>query len=177
MNKPDIKKLKYPLWLQIVFYALTVVGPIILIAIEGFQSPHSGFRFTFGVISALLLTWTFLKKFIIVKVIKKYTDKKSTLEHEYEVEIGTAEKVKYLWFTNEIWLNMFEAIEVILLGSFICILAYGIQSGLYTVKAITLIIALFYLIAYVTKFMYIYVTRDEEYGTKDNTKENTEEHS
>lgn len=173
MKKPDIKKLKYPLWLQIVFYVLTVVSPLILIAVEGFKSPHAAFRFTFGVIAGLLLTWTFLKKFIIVKYVKKLTDKKSTLEHEYEVEVGNLNKVKYLWYQNELFLNLFEAINVTLIGSLIAIVAYGIQAGSYKVKAITLIIALLYTLAYITKFIYIIVTRDKEYkDAEDNTTEN-----
>jgi len=173
MNKPDIKKLKYPLWLQIVFYVLTVVGPLVLIAVEGFKSPQAAFRFTFGVIAGLLLTWTFLKKFIIVKFVKKFTDKKSTLEHEYEVEIGTPEKVKYLWYENELLLNLFEAINVTLFGSLICVIAYGVQSGSYKVKAITIIIAMLYVIAYIIKFVYIFVMRNKDYNTEEEAQENS----
>ena len=175
MKKPDIKKLKYPLWLQIIFYVLTVVGPLTLIAVEGFKSPQVAFRFTFGVIATMLLTWTFLKKFILVKYIKKLTDKKSTLEHEFEVEVGNPDKVKYLWYQNELYLSLFEALNVALIGSLIAVIAYGIQSGSYKVKAITLIIAILYVLAYIAKMLYIFATRDEEY--KEETEENTEEHS
>ena len=67
----QVKKLKYPLWLDIIFTVLTVAAPIILIVVQGLTSPSHVFRFSFTVICSLLLAWIFIKKFVV----KPYEEK------------------------------------------------------------------------------------------------------
>ena len=74
MAKPKIKTLKYPLWFNITFYILTIILPIVLVMIEGYKSPSQTFRWTFGIITGLIIIYTFVKKFIL-----KYLEKVKSL--------------------------------------------------------------------------------------------------
>ena len=163
MAKPKIKKLKYPLWFNITFYILTIILPIVLVMIEGYKSPSKTFRWTFGIITGLIIIYTFVKKFILKGKIKNLQDKKVKLEHEYEIELGNLDKVQYLWYTNEQFLSVINALEVLLYGGLLGILAYGAAEGLFTIKALTCMVALCYIIAYIIKFTYITILKEKQY--------------
>lgn len=173
MTKPKINKLKYPLWFNITFYILTIILPIVLVMIEGYKSPSKVFRWTFGIITGLIIVYSFLKKFIFKGKIKELEDKKVTLEHEYEIELGNTEKVEYLWYSNEQILSIMKAVEVFLYGSLLAVFAYGAANGLYTIKALTCMVAICYLSAFILKYVYITTLKEKKYKeeVKDNGKE------
>lgn len=169
MNNPNIKKLKYPLWFTIIFYLLTVLFPIVAILVDGFRSPDRTFRITFSVIAGLIIIWTFVNKFIISTYKKKLTDEKSKLEHEYEVEVGNPEKVKWLWFENEQRLSIFAAIQSALLGALFIVLAIGAANGCMTIKGLSAFVMICYIAAYVMKFITITVLKGKENDDTENT--------
>lgn len=163
MKKPDIKKLKYPLWFNITFYVLTVILPLVLVMVQGYKSPSKYFRWTFGIITGLIIVWSFLKKFILNGKLKLLKDKKATLEHEYEIELGNIDKVKYLWYTNEELLTILTCFETAIFGGLIALIAYGAATGLFAIKAITCGIAICYVVAYIVKFIVIATLKNKEY--------------
>lgn len=167
MKKPNIKKLKYPLWFTIVFYILTAVIPLIFIIVQGFNSPSTAFKFSFTVICSVLLLWIFARKFLLNSIEQKLQNKQVALEHDYEIEAGNSEKAKWLWYNNELWLSIINATQVVLVGGLILLLAIGIETAAITVKGLSFLIAILYLIAYVIKFIVILKLR----GTED-TEEN-----
>lgn len=163
MKKPDIKKLKYPLWFNIIFYILTIAVPLVLTAVQGFRSTNQTFRITFGLVSSALIAWSFIRKFIVQNKEKNLLDEKTKLEHEYKIGIGDVDKIKYLWFSNEIWLTIVNVIETLLKGLLIFVLAEGIAKGLMKIEGLAIFVMLCYFIAFIFKFTYIVLNRNKEY--------------
>ena len=75
-EKPNIKKLQYPLWFNITFYCLTILVPIVSIMTQGFQSHNTMFKISFGLVASSLLLWSFIHKFIISNIIATINIKK-----------------------------------------------------------------------------------------------------
>ena len=162
MKKPNIKKLKYPLWFNIVFSILTVAIPLIFIVVQGFNSPSTTFKVSFTMICAILLLWIFVRKFIIHKYEEKRQNRTACLEHDYEIEVGNPQKAKWLWYSNEIVLSIINAVQVLLMGGLILLMAVGIESAAIKVKGLSFLIALLYLIAYTMKFIVLLKLRGDE---------------
>ena len=176
MKEPN--KLKYPLWFHIVFYILTVVAPIVLSLVQGFRSPSTPFKVSFGVICALIIGWMYVRRFVLRNVEKRIVDEKALLEHDYSIESGSPEKIKYLWYTNELKLNIINVIQIVLIGLLIGLIAVGIQTACIKIKATLSMVALCYIIAYGIKFIYIIVSRDNKVkGDDTNGTERTGEES
>lgn len=166
----QVKKLKYPLWLDIIFTILAVAAPIILIIVQGLTSRSHAFRFSFTVVCSLLLAWIFIKKFIIKPKEDKLIKEKVNLEHDYSIDVGDPKKCKYLWLSNELWLMLFNGIQTALVGLTIMLLAVGIQNMNIKVKGSSFLIIIFYLLAFGMKAIYLVAKREaleENEETKD----------
>lgn len=162
MKKPNIKKLKYPLWFNIVFLLLTVVIPVIFIIVQGFNSPSTIFKVTFTMLCAILLLWIFARKFIINKYEEKLQNRKSSLEHDYEIEVGNPQKAKWLWYSNELILTIVNTVQVLLIGSLIILIAIGIENAAIKVKGLSYLICILYILAYSMKFILLLKLRGNE---------------
>ena len=171
MKKPDIKRLKYPLWFHIIFYCLTVVVPLILIMVEGFCAKTSTFRWTFGVLSLILVAWLAIYNWLLQGLQKKVADRKSKLEHDYEIDVGNPEKIKYIWFSNELKLAIIQAANVFVWGAFFAVVLTGIAEGVMAIRGAVLTICIIYVIAYIFKFCTILYLRGEEKGDLDDGEE------
>lgn len=158
----NIKKLKYPLWFNIVFYALTLLVPTVGVAIQGFKSASPTFRLTFGLFVGLIILWIFVKIFIINKLEKRINDRKLQLEHDYEIESGNGDKIESIWLDNELILAIFNALEVVLIGGLIILLAIGVEKAMLKIEGLCYLIALCYIVAYVLKFSYILFVRNKK---------------
>ena len=161
-----IKTLKYPKWYHIVHFILTILIPIILIMIEGFNAPQSFvgtiFKITFTSLSILVMTWFFVKKLIINKIETKLIAKQAALEHDYSIDVGNPDKIKYLWYKNEIKLTLFNFVSVLLNGGLMVVILLGVSSTLLTIKSAVLLITILYIIAYTIKFMILIVKQKVE---------------
>lgn len=175
-KKPNIKKLVYPKWLSIVFYVLTIIGPLVTIMIQGFMSPSKPFRITFGLLAGILVAWTFVDKFILKKFKAKIDVEKVQLEHDYSIEVGNPKKCEYLWYTNELWIVLFNFTSVALLGTFILLLIYGAQTACIKLTGTSTIIVILFAAAYATKFIYLFTKKDklEEHEEVENTETNND---
>ena len=75
MSKPNIKKLKYPLWYNIVFAILTVAIPLGLFVYECLSAAHTHagvvFKVTFVGLTLAIIAWLFLNHFVIKKFKEK----------------------------------------------------------------------------------------------------------
>lgn len=158
-RKPEIKRLKYPLWSHIVFFALTVIVPLVFVMVEGYQSPRTAFKWTFGVISGLVIVWSFLHKFILCKWEDSWRDRQAKLEHDYEIDVGNADKIKWLWFNNEMKLNAIIAVKIVLWGSLLAIVLNEIAEGFMKIRGALIAIAICYVVAYVIKFLVITIKK------------------
>ena len=171
MKKPNIKKLKYPLWFQITFLSLTVATPLITLIVQGLRSPSKIFRISFTFVCIALVAWIFIYKFIIKGIEDRLQKSKTALEHDYEIEVGNAEKCKWLWFSNELILAIIQAIHVALIGLLILLIAIGIQEAVLKIKGAAYFITLLYLVAYILKFVLILSLRGKEQEVTDETRE------
>lgn len=167
MKKPNIKKLKYPAWFNVLFLGLTVVIPLIFVVVQGFKSPSTTFKISFTVICSLILIWVFARKFILSKLEEKIVNKKAAIEHDYELNIGSQENAKWLWFNNELVLTIINAIQVLLIGGLIILFALGIETAAIKIKTLSILISLLYTIAYIVKFSLILKMRGEDSEVED----------
>lgn len=161
-RKIKIKKLQYPLWFQIVFYVLTILAPLVIIMIEGYSSDDYWFRWTFGVISGLVLLWSLIHKFILSNYEKRMRDHKVALEHDYEIDVGNPRKIKWLWYTNEQWLTVIQLVQIILWSVLIIVFALGIKAAAVKINYLAIILGILYAIAYIIKFILISRLKGED---------------
>lgn len=174
IKKPNIKQLKYPLWFTLLFFTLTVLAPIILVIIEGMKAPAgvagTVFKISFMSICIAIIAWFFIKKLLINKIETKLIAKQANLEHDYAIDNGNLDKIKYLWFQNEKKLALFQLVSIILYGGLIVIILMGVASSLMKIQTKLLIIMTLYVIAYTIKFMLLILTK----GGDDNETENAD---
>ncbi len=155
MKNPGIQKLKYPMWFRIVFFLLTVIIPMVFICISGYQVDNTVFQCTFGVISSTLTLWMLFRSFVMKPWAEKTRSRQATLEHEYEVEIGNADKIKWIWFTNEQKLALYDTITLLLVGGLIVLILSAVINTMMDLKLSISIIVICYIIAYILKFFVI----------------------
>ena len=167
-NKPVIKRLKYPTWFKIVFYILTVLLPISLIMTEGYQSNSAKFKVTFSILVSLGILWSFLSRFILSGLEETINNRKAKLEHDYEIECGDSQKIKYIWFSNEQKLVTLHLIKILLWGTLGIVFLNELARGVIKIKSALSMIATFYIAAYTLKFAVIkYLKGGDENGEQE----------
>lgn len=172
MNKPVINKLKYPMWFQIVFYCSTVAIPVCLILAEGLTSKQSWFKWSFALIATIVIAWSAIYKWLLTGMRDKIAERKTKLEHDYEIDVGDTNKIKYIWFSNEQKLAIVDAVNILVWGAFIFLVSHGIAKGFMAIKAASLSITALYVIAYVIKFLVITYMKGYEYPNEEGDKGN-----
>lgn len=164
MSKLNIKKLKYPLWYNIVFAILTVVIPLGLFVYECLSADNTQagavFKVTFTGLILLIIAWLFLNHFVIKKFKEKIKAKQLLLEHDYSAQVGNPDALKTMWYANERWLALFEIINVLLYGGLGAIILIAVQSAVIKVKGILIIIAACYTIAYTIKYLLLILRKE-----------------
>lgn len=171
MSKPNIKKLKYPLWYNIVFAILTVAIPLGLFVYECLSAAHTQagvvFKVTFVGLTLAIIAWLFLNHFVIKKFKEKVHAKQLLLEHDYSAQVGNPDALKAMWYANERWLTLFEIAGVLLYGGLVALILIAVQSAIIKVKGILIIIAICYTIAYTIKYLLL-ILRKEATDETDN---------
>lgn len=143
-----MNKLKLPLWSDIVYLCLTVLAPIVFLLIEAYRVPSDGFRVTFTVCTAALLAYILIRKFILTKYIEKLSDQCATIELNYQTGVGDPEKNKTLWVKNKIVEYTFNISYIILLGSLLLLIIWGVQTLGMKLKGTMLFVFLLYIVAF-----------------------------
>lgn len=161
-KKPDIKYLRYPLWCQIVFFCLTTIVPIIFVMVEGYKSPSTSFKWTFGIVSGLFVVWSFIYKFLVKGAEDAWRERQLKLEHDYEIDVGNSEKIRWLWFNYELKLNICMVVRIGLLGLLLGVVINAIAESLMQVRGIIIAIAICYVVAYTIKFIVIAAKKGAE---------------
>jgi hypothetical protein len=164
MSKPNIKKLKYPLWYNIVFAILTVAIPLGLFVYECLTAAHTQagvvFKVTFVGLTLAIIAWLFLNHFVIKKFKEKVNAKQLLLEHDYSAQVGNPDALKAMWYANERWLTLFEIAGVLLYGGLGAVILVAVQSAIIKVKGILIIIAICYIIAYTIKYLLLILRKE-----------------
>ena len=175
MSKPNIKKLKYPLWYNIVFAILTVAIPLGLFVYECLSAAHTQagvvFKVTFAGLTLAIIAWLFLNHFVIKKFKEKVHAKQLLLEHDYSAQVGNPDALKAMWYANERWLTLFEIAGVLLYGGLGALILIAVQSAIIKVKGILIIIAICYTIAYTIKYLLLILRKEATDETDNRTEE------
>lgn len=175
MSKPNIKKLKYPLWYNIVFAILTVAIPLGLFVYECLSAAHTQagvvFKVTFVGLTLAIIAWLFLNHFVIKKFKEKVRAKQLLLEHDYSAQVGNPNALKAMWYANERWLTLFEIAGVLLYGGLGALILIAVQSAIIKVKGILIIIAICYTIAYTIKYLLLILRKEATDETDNRTEE------
>ena len=171
MSKQNIKKLKYPLWYNIVFAILTVAIPLGLFVYECLSAAHTQggvvFKVSFIAIVIAIVAWLFLNHFVIKAFKNKIIAKQALLEHDYSAEVGNSDALKTLWYANERWLTLFEIVGVLLYGGLAALILIAVQSAIIKVKGIIILVTICYIIAYTLKYLLL-IMRKEATDETDN---------
>lgn len=175
MSKPNIKKLKYPLWYNIVFAILTVAIPLGLFVYECLTAAHTQagvvFKVTFVGLTLAIIAWLFLNYFVIKKFKEKVNAKQLLLEHDYSAQVGNPDALKAMWYANERWLTLFEIAGVLLYGGLGAVILVAVQSAIIKVKGILIIIAICYIIAYTMKYLLLILRKEATDETNNGAEE------
>jgi|LGVF01.2.fsa_nt_gb hypothetical protein len=161
MRGPTLRKLKYPRWFTILFYLLTIVIPVGLIASEGMKVPDQLFRVGFMTIALLAIVWFIIKKQLVSKIETKLLSTQATLELNYSTDIGDSIKTKQLWFENEQKLLWFSMTSVLLNGGLLVLMLMGVASSFMKIRLSLIIIIVLYLIAYTLKTLIVLAMKGE----------------
>lgn len=152
-----MKKLKLPLWSEIVYLLLTVVAPIVFVLVEAYKVPSDGFRATFTVFCAALIGYIMIRKFVVNKYIEKLSNQCTTIELNYQTGVGDPDKNKTLWVKNKIIEYVFNILQIILIGALMLLVIWGIQSLGLKLKGTMLFIFIIYIAAFAFKIV-MYIT-------------------
>ena len=152
-QKIKAKKLKQPLWQELVYLALVGVAPIVITCIELFQSHSTVFKWSFASIGAILISYIVIRKFIINEKIKKAKAEILQIEHDYSLNIGDEALAKQKWKHLNLVVYIYNAIMVLLAMALIYLFVTALVDGLIAFKGAVLFILLFVLAGMVFKIL------------------------
>lgn len=150
-QKVKAKKIKQPLWQELVYSALVAVAPIVITCIELFQSHSTFFKWSFASIGAILVTYIVIRKFIINDKIKKAKAEILQIEHDYSLNIGNEKLAKQKWKHLNLIIYIYNALMVILSMALIYLFVTALADGLIAFKGAVLFILLFVLAGMIFK--------------------------
>lgn len=152
-QKVKAKKLKQPLWQELVYLALVGVAPIVITCIELFQSHSTFFKWSFASIGAILITYIIIRKFIINEKIKKAKAEILQIEHDYSLNIGDESLAKQKWKHLNLIVYIYNSIMVLLAMALVYLFVTALVDGLIAFKGAILFILLFVLAGMVFKII------------------------
>lgn len=150
-KKVKAKKLKQPLWQELVYLALVAIAPIVITCIELFQSSSSMFKWSFASIGAILITYIVIRKFIINEKIKQAKAEILQIEHDYSLNIGDEKLARQKWKHLNLIVYIYNALMVLLSMALIYLFVTALADGLIAFKGAALFILLFVLAGMVFK--------------------------
>ena len=171
-QKIKAKKLKQPLWQELVYLALVGVAPIVITCIELFQSHSTLFKWSFASIGAILIAYVVIRKFIINEKIKKAKAEILQIEHDYSLNIGDEALAKQKWKHLNLVIYIYNAIMVLLAMALIYLFITALADGLIAFRGAALFILLFVLAGMIFKAFTYLGAEFEEVEEDDSDAEN-----
>ena len=148
MSKRKIKarKLKSPLWQDLIYLAFVLVAPVIITCIELFESDSRFFKITFASVGAIFVTYIIIKKYILNGRIEKLKTEIQLLEHDYAVKSGDEDYTIAKWKNCQLKVYVYNAIMVLLAMVLIYLFVTALAEGLIEFKGAIILILLFVLV-------------------------------
>lgn len=150
-RKIKAKKLKQPLWQELVYLALVMVAPIVITCVELFQSHNTLFKWSFASIGSILITYIIIRKFIINERIRKAKEEIIQIEHDYSLNIGDEKLARQKWKHLNLILYIYNALMILLWMALTYLFIQALIDGFIAFKGASLFILLFVLIGMVFK--------------------------
>lgn len=150
-KKVKAKKLKMPLWQDLVYMALIMVAPIVITCIELFDSSSTVFKWSFASIGAILVTFIVIRKFVINEVVDRYKKEIASLEHDYSISVGDEKLCRQRWKRCHLIIYLYNSLIVLLWMTLIYIFVQALADGLIAFKGAATLILLFVLAGMVFK--------------------------
>ena len=142
-----MKKLKFPIWFDIFYLILTVGVPIILVLLQAYRTTSAGFQFTFSVFCTILITYVFVKKYILIKYINKIQAQNATLELNYQTGVGDKYMTRRVWARNKLIEYAISSIQIVLVAVVFYLVVWGIKYVQMKIEGVLIFIALLYVVA------------------------------
>lgn len=150
-RKVKARKLKQPLWQELVYLAFVMVAPIVITCIELFQSHSTMFKWSFASIGAILISYIVIRKFVINERIRKAKEEIIQIEHDYSLNIGDEKLARQKWKHLNLVLYIYNALMIILWMALIYLFVQALIDGFIAFKGASLFILLFVLIGMIFK--------------------------
>lgn len=167
-TKVKVKKLKMPLWQDLVFMAFVAIAPIVITCLELFHSHSSAFKWTFASIGALLITFIVIKKYVLNTKIEKMKEEVFALEHDYSIASGDEKLIEAKWKRYNLILYSYNAVAVLLVLVLAYLFVTALIDGLIAFKGAMTFILLFVVIGMVFKALcYTVGTYEDEEEEKE----------
>ena len=165
-QKIKAKKLKSPLWQDLIYLALIMVAPIIITCIELFQSHSSFFKISFASVGAILVTYVIIKKYVLNARISKLKQEISQLEHDYAINAGDENLTVARWKNCQLKVYLYNAIMIILVMAIMYLFITALAEGLIAFRGAAMLILLCVVLGMVFKVCTyirgVYVDLEEE---------------
>lgn len=142
MSKVTAKKLKLPIWQDIIYLICVAVAPIVITCLELFSSHSTVFKVTFSSIGALLITIMVIKRFVINNKIENIRKETFALEHDYSIAVGDEKLIKAKWKKCKLILYIYDATIVLISLLLATLFVTAITEGLIAFKGAILAILL-----------------------------------
>lgn len=151
MSKITARKIKMPLWQNIVYLIFIAVVPIIITCIELFNSHSTVFQITFSSVGAMLISIIVIKKFLLSSNIKKLEKEIFALEHDYSIAVGNDKLTIAKWKRCKLVLFIYNAIIILISIILLTLFVTALSNGLIAFKGAILTILLSVFIGLVFK--------------------------
>lgn len=169
-----IPKLKIPLWVEIVYFALVAVVPATIAALEIFQSHSSAFKITFSSIGIVLLVIIVIRRFVLKDKIKQLQERCIMLEHDYSNEIGKKENEEIQWYKFNLIIYIYHAIVMILCLVLAVLFITALSEQLIAFKGAAILIFASVLIALIFRIVtYIALIKQSSTAKEKNDEQQT----
>lgn len=148
-----MKKLKTPLWVEIVYFLLIFVTPVVITCLELFQSKSTMFKWSFTSIGLILMVLIILKKYVFKNNIKRMEDKLVLLEHDFSIDNGNKEKIFVIWKQYKLILNALDLLSTLLSSILAWLFITALSTGLIAFKGAMSLICLTVIVAITFKLL------------------------
>lgn len=166
-NKVTEKKIKMPLWQDLVYMAFVAVAPIVITCIELFNSHSSVFKFTFASVGAIFVTVIVIRKYILNSQIERLKREVYDLEHDYSIANGNDKLIEVKWKKCKLILYCYNAAVVLLALVLAYLFITALVDGLIAFRGAITFILLFVLVGMIFKIICYASSTYEEDGNED----------
>lgn len=171
-KKVKARKLKMPLWQDLVYMALVMIAPIVITCIELFDSHSSAFKWSFASVGSILITFIVIKKYILNSQIDKLKKEVFACEHDYSVGASDDKLTEAKWRKAKLILYTYNAISVLLALVLFYLFITAIVDGLIAFKGAATFILLFVIFGMIFKAICyttgVYEDEEEDSGEQEN---------